>query len=556
VIQQRADFHPQKRAFVFLADGETEDGVLTYGQLEHRARAVGAWLQHQGVVGQRVLLLCPPGLEYVAALLGCVYAGAVAVPCYPPRLNRPDPRLQAIARDAQATVALTTSGVLTTMAQRSTHDPQLQALRWLAIDDAGDAADRWRHPDARPDTLAFLQYTSGSTSLPRGVMITHANAVANAASIETVVDAQEQIKGVFWLPPYHDMGLIGGILQSLYSGATTTLMSPFAFLQRPVRWLQAISRIGATHSGGPNFAYDLCVNKVTPAQREGLDLSSWRLAFCGAEPVRPHTLDRFVAAFESCGFRRETFGAAYGLAEATLLVSCSPVGREPRRFALERAALEQHRVVFTPQDDAAHVVVSCGPPAGTNTDIRIVDPATSRECPPRHIGEIWISGPGIAAGYWNRPDESREVFGARLAETGEGPFLRTGDLGFMQDGEVVVTGRVKDLVIVDGRNHYPEDIEHTVSTSAPTLRVGGCAAFSVDGAAGERLVVAAEVDRGVRDLNEIVLAVRRAVSMTHDVRADVVVLVRPGTLPKTSSGKIQRHAARAAFLAGTLDIVG
>jgi acyl-CoA synthetase (AMP-forming)/AMP-acid ligase II len=269
--------------------------------------------------------------------------------------------------------------------------------------------------------------------------------------------------------------------------------------------------------------------------------------------VRHETLERFASAFESCGFRRDAFRAAYGLAEATLLVSCTPSEKEPRRFPLERAALEQHRVVVRPHDNAAHIVVGCGRPAGT--DVRIVDPATAFECPADRIGEIWVAGPGVASGYWNRPDDSRETFGAVLRDTGEGPFLRTGDLGFVYDGEVVVTGRLKDLIILDGRNHYPQDIEHTVSTSAPALRPNACAAFSVDGEAGERLVVAAEVDRGVRDAHEIVLAVRRAVALTHDVRADVVVLVRPGTLPKTSSGKIQRHAARAAFLAGTLDVV-
>lgn len=554
LLRRRAEAHPEKRAFTFLADGETQDGALTYAELERRARAVGGWLQHQGVAGQRALLLCPPGLDYIASFFGCLYAGVVAVPCYPPRLNRPDVRLQAIARDAQATVALTGRSVLATIDQRFTHDPQLQTLHWMATDAVDEsAAAEWRDPAARSDTLAFLQYTSGSTSLPKGVMITHANALANAAAIDTVVGTPEEIRGLFWLPPYHDMGLIGGILQTIYCGATTTLMSPFAFLQRPARWLQAISRTGATHSGGPNFAYGLCVDKITPAQREGLDLSSWRVAFCGAEPVRHETLDRFATAFEACGFRRAAFRAAYGLAEATLLVSCSAPEAEPRRFALDRAALEQHRAILAPHDDGARTVVGCGSPTGS--EVRIVDPTTAIECPPDHIGEIWVRGPSVAGGYWNRPEESLATFGAVMGNSGEGPFLRTGDLGFVHDGEVVVTGRAKDLVIIDGRNHYPQDIEHTVSSSTSVLRPGGCAVFSVDGPTGERLVVAAEVDRGTHDVGNIVLAVRRAVAVAHDIRADVVVLLRPGALPKTSSGKIQRHAARAAFLTGTLDTV-
>lgn len=416
---------------MFLVDGETQEAALTYGGLDRRARAVAALLQGQGLAGERALLVYPPGLDYIVALMGCLYAGVVAVPTYPPRLNRPDPRLQAIVGDSQAAAALTTGAILTTLGQRVVHAPDMAALRWLPTDgtDAG-LAEAWRDPNARGEDLAFLQYTSGSTAAPRGAMVTHANALYNAAMIHTAVDATTDSRGVMWLPPYHDMGLVGGILQTVYSGAMTTFMSPFAFLQRPLRWLQTIARTRATHSGGPNFAFDLCVNKTTPEQRAALDLSSWRVAFTGAEPVRPDTLERFADAFAVSGFQREAFCPAYGLAEATLLVTCGKPPGSARTLDLDAAALEEHRAVPATPGAPRRMVTSCGPPLDGET-VAVVDPTTGARCPPGRIGEIWVSGPSVAQGYWNRPEESAEVFGARLTDSGEGPSLRTGDLGFM-----------------------------------------------------------------------------------------------------------------------------
>ncbi len=540
---------------MFLVDGETQEAALTYGGLDRRARAVAALLQGQGLAGERALLVYPPGLDYIVALMGCLYAGVVAVPTYPPRLNRPDPRLQAIVGDSQAAAALTTGAILATLDQRVVHAPNMAALRWLPTDgiDAG-LAEAWRDPNVRGDDLAFLQYTSGSTAAPRGAMVTHANALCNAAMIHTAVDATTDSRGVMWLPPYHDMGLVGGILQTVYSGAMTTFMSPFAFLQRPLRWLQTIARTRATHSGGPNFAFDLCVNKTAPEQRAALDLSSWRVAFTGAEPVRPDTLERFADAFAVSGFQREAFCPAYGLAEATLLVTCGKPPGSARTLDLDAAALEEHRAVPAKPDAPRRMVTSCGPPLDGET-VAVVDPTTGARCPPGRIGEIWVSGPSVAQGYWNRPEESAEVFGARLTDSGEGPFLRTGDLGFMDGDELVITGRIKDLIIIDGRNHYPQDVEATVERAVAAVRTAGVAAFSVDDGGAERLVIVAEVERNRRtgDPQDVVRAIRRAAADEHAVSVHDVVLLRAGGIPKTSSGKIQRHACRAGYLAGTLD---
>jgi acyl-CoA synthetase (AMP-forming)/AMP-acid ligase II len=552
VLRDRADAHPDRRAYAFLADGEAEEGTLTYRELERRVRSLAGWLQAERAEGARALLVYPPGLEYAVAFLACLYAGVVAVPTYPPRLHRPDVRLQAIVTDARATLALTTASILRTLGQRAAHVPELRSLRWLATDAAPPRDHAWCRPDVGAGRLAFVQYTSGSTGRPRGVMVTHAQALANAAMIQRAFDAGSEARGLFWLPPYHDMGLVGGILQTVFSGAATAFMSPFAFLQRPLRWLQAIARTGATHSGGPNFAYDLCVARTTPEQRAALDLRGWRVAFCGAEPIRRETLHRFAEAFAPAGFRPEAFCAAYGLAEATLVVSAGTPGAGVQTHALDAAALEAHRIAPA-TTGPTRTIVGCGRPVAPGRVV-IADPQARTPCGPEDVGEIWVAGPHVASGYWNRPGESAEVFGAHLGD-GEGPFLRTGDLGFLRDGELVVTGRLKDLIILDGRNHYPQDIEETVERGVSGVRPGGCAAFSVEADDAERLVVAAEVERDCLsgDRRALVRAIRRAVAEEHGVAVHAAALLRPGGLPRTSSGKVQRHACRAAFLAGTLE---
>ncbi len=560
LLRHRAAHQGQDRAFSYLVDGESDEIHWTYAELDRRARAIGAWLQTQGLVGQRALLLYPAGLDFIAAFFGCLYAGVVAVPAYPPRRNRSLSRVQVIADDAEAKVALTTKDVLERVQPLLDQSPNLKALRWQATDQLESGLEgNWQHPDVYGDTLAFLQYTSGSTGTPKGVVLNHANLMHNSALIAYAFEHTRSGRGMFWLPSYHDMGLIGGILQPLYIGLWNVLISPVAFLQKPYRWLQAISQYKATISGGPNFAYDLCVRKITPAQKETLDLTNWSLAFNGAEPVREETIEAFVEAFGPCGFRREAFYPCYGMAEATLIVSGGFKTAPPVIRSFDAQSLENNQVVDAlPDEEGARALVGCG---GTLLDqeILIVNPNTMGRCAPDEVGEVWVAGPSVAQGYWKRPDETAHTFRAHLAEGG-GPYLRTGDLGFMQDGELFITGRLKDLIIIRGLNHYPQDIETTVEKCHESLRSGAGAACTVEIDGRERLVIVHELERGrqreVEALDEVFDAVRRGVSAEHELPVEAIALIKAGSIPKTSSGKIQRHACRSGFLDGSLEIIG
>ena len=554
LLRERALRQPSRIAYTFLMDGEEEESHLTFGELDRRARGVAAWLQENGGAGQRVLLLYPPGPEFVAAFWGCLYARAAAVPAYPPKLNRSVERLRAIVADADARIALTTGQMLARLESRAEGSGELGALRLLATEQLDDdAADGWREPTLDGGTLAFLQYTSGSTGTPKGVMLTHENLLHNQEMIRLAFRQTAESVIVGWLPLYHDMGLIGNVLQPLYVGARCVLMTPMAFLQRPARWLQAITRYRATTSGGPNFAYQLCVRKVTPEEREGLDLSSWVAAFNGAEPVRAETLRSFAETFAPYGFRREAFYPCYGLAEATLFVSGGQAARAPVLFQARASSLEAGRAEAVPEGDAAaRALVSCGG-AFLGQRIVVVEPGTSRRCAEGQVGEVWVGGPSVAAGYWARPDETEATFQAYTAGNGAGPFLRTGDLGFLLDGELFVTGRLKELVIIRGRNLYPHDIERAAEASHPLCRPGCGAAFSVEGDEGEGLILVQEVEgRRAEGLDSVVNAIRAAVAEEFEVQPAAVVLLRPGTLPKTSSGKTQRNECRRLFLAGEL----
>ena len=559
LLQMRAQEHPEQLAYRYIQDDDADIITVTYGELDRRARAIGSWLESFGAGGQRALLLYPPGLDYIVSFFGCLYAGVTAVPAYPPRLNRPVPRIQSIVADSRATFAITTSSILHNIEQRFEHAPDLMALHWLNSDHvpAGLEAD-WRHPDISAETLAFLQYTSGSTSQPKGVMLTHGNLIHNLKAIYYGFQLDDESSGVFWLPSYHDMGLIGGILEPMYIGGPSTLLSPVSFLQRPFRWLEAISRYKGTTSGAPNFAYDLCAEKITPEQIDLLDLSSWSLAFCGAEPIRPETLERFARTFERSGFRKSSFYPCFGMAESTLLVSGGIGPAEPRYLTVDRKSLERDRVTETsPEDANALTMVNCGKSI-IDQKIVIANPSTLERCAPDQIGEIWISGPSVAHGYWGLAEETESHFHAHLADTGEGPFLRTGDLGFLHNDELFVTGRLKDLIIIHGSNHYPQDIELTVESAHVALQQSGGAAFSVTDEGREKLVIIQEVTRQGRnaDVNEVTSAIRQAVSEKHDLQVFAIVLVKPMSIPKTSSGKIQRHACKSAFLNSELEVVG
>ncbi len=557
LLRSRGQSHADRKLYTFLPDGPTAESSLTFAEVDQRACAIGAWLQSAGAAQQRVLLLFPPGLDYIAAFFGCLYAKAVAVPAYPPRQNRNLERLAAVVHDARPIIVLTTQAILSQV-ERMPEAADLQALNWIAVESINESwANIWKQPNADAETLAFLQYTSGSTARPKGVMVTHGNLLHNEALIQRAFMQTEQSIIVGWLPLFHDMGLIGNVLQPLYLGARCVLLSPMSFLQRPFRWLNAISRHRATTSGGPNFAYDFCVRKISPAQREVLDLSSWTVAFNGSEPVRPETLDRFCAAFEPCGFQRRAFLSCYGLAEATLFVSGGPAQTEPKVKAFKRDALGQNDAVPASLDDRdARRFVGCGEGA-TEQQIRIVDPETFSECRSSRVGEIWVSGPSIAQGYWKNPDESKRIFQAALAATREEQYLRTGDLGFIDDDQLFITGRLKDLIIIRGHNYYPEDIEHSLGVCDPALRPGEGAAFSLDIDGEERLVVVHEVTKEHRDsdLAGTVENIRKVIAEEHDLQLYAVALMKPGDILKTSSGKIRRQAMKSAFAKGKLDVV-
>jgi acyl-CoA synthetase (AMP-forming)/AMP-acid ligase II/acyl carrier protein len=562
LLRGQAGADPDGAAYVFL---DERDGLseITFGELDLRARAIATRLQLELRAGDRALLVYPAGLEFISAFFGCLYAGIVAVPATYPKPKRPMPRLQRIALDCDAHVALSTAQTLTTL------DPDLLSAdaatsQWIATDGLqDDLADMWQPPSVAESDLALLQYTSGSTSDPKGVMVTHGNLLNNLECIrlsfglgETEDDLASQT-GVFWLPAYHDMGLIGGILTPLYMGGRSVLMSPTAFLQRPMRWLQAIHDYRATISGAPNFAYEYCVRRTIDDERTALDLSRWRLAFCGAEPIRAETLKHFAEAFGCAGFRMNAFYPCYGLAETTLLTTGPDYRNEPRILTVNRAALAEHRVVAALENEPIEMtqrLVGCGP-AVPRHNIAIVRPETSIACADGEVGEILVQGPSVTQGYWNRVEETEQVFGAQV-EGRDGRFLRTGDLGFFRDGELFVTGRVKDVIIIRARNHYPQDIEQSAEEAHPAVLPG--AAFAVEtGEGNEELVVVHQLDRQYRDtdFDEIVRAIRRAIVEQHELDPHAIVLIRQTSLPITSSGKVQRNLCREQYLAGELKVV-
>ncbi|ADO71979.1 MupA/Atu3671 family FMN-dependent luciferase-like monooxygenase [Stigmatella aurantiaca] len=563
VLRLRTEQHGNTLLYRYLETGDVDGPIdeWSYARLEKHARALGTLLREEGASGKQALLLYPPGMDFIAGFMGCLYGGAVAVPTYPPdpsRMERTLPRLRAIAQDSGASYVLTTSAIRDMAEFMLPQAPELGALRWLATDTLPEElAQAWKPPALSGTSLAFLQYTSGSTGTPKGVMVTHANILHNEAFIaRSFGHDPERSSALGWLPLFHDMGLIGKVLQPLTLGFPCTLMSPLSFLQRPMRWLEAISQFRATTSGAPNFAYDLCVRKATDENKARLDLSSWDLAFNGAEPIRQETFERFAETFAPCGFRREALYACYGLAEATLIASGGRKGQSYVHRRVSPASLERQAVEDVSGAQAeGRTLVSSGRGA-PDQRLLIVNPETREPRRVDEVGEIWLSGPSVAQGYWNRPEETEHAFAARTAG-GEGPFLRTGDLGFLSaSGELFVTGRRKDLLIIRGRNLYPQDLELTVERSHRSVRAGCCAAFPVEVEGEERLVVAAEADtREGLDMATVVDAIRQAIAEEHLVHAHAVVLLQPRSIPKTSSGKIQRHACRDGFLSGSLEVL-
>ncbi len=558
MVEQQARSLPDRTAFVFEDDaGRTES--LSYQELAERSRTLGSWLTSLVEPGDRVLLVYPPGLEFIAAFMGCVYAGALPVPATYPKPKRPMPRLDSIAADCHPSLVLTQSSVLdgVCLDQQSA---AISSLAWEATDKIATQRGGSFRPIARSGhDLAFLQYTSGSTSEPRGVMVSHGNIMHNLEAIQIGfgIRPEEHTKGVFWLPAYHDMGLIGGILTPLYVGGTSTLIGPTTFLRRPQRWLELISATKASISGAPNFAYELAERKTSPVERNALDLSYWRLAFCGAEPINSVTLAEFAEAFADAGFKASAFFPCYGLAESTLLVAGGQSPAGPRVLEVDRQAMRDNRVVLLAERNGRkHALVSCGPKC-LGVEVEIVDPKTHASCGKNEIGEIWVRGDSIARGYWNKEVVNTEVFRAKLAANGsshEEEYLRTGDLGFYHEGELFVTGRLKDVVIVRGRNHYPHDLERTAQAAHEAVELG--AAFSIDVDGHEELVLVHQLRRESRnaDHNQVLQAIRAATVEEHEIDPYAIVLIRPASLPMTSSGKVQRQRCREQYLNGELAV--
>ena len=564
LLRHRASTQGQQTGYLFLRDNNPEKDLdlLSYAQLDQKARAIASVLQAAGEPGQRVLLLHQPGLHFVTAFYGCLYAGAIAVTTYPVhrgRLKQALPKICSLLKDSECSTVLTTEEMAAGFTEAWKEVIDERCPRVIASDVlCASNAEKWHAPTVGRDSVAFLQYTSGSTSSPRGVAVTHGNMLHNSELIARGFESDSRSMGISWLPPYHDMGLIGGIVKPLFVGFPVVILSPYTFLQQPFRWLQTITKVRATVTGGPNFAYDLCVRKVTPEQRSRLDLSSWKVAFNGAEPIHPETMERFSALFSSCGFNPKAFYPCYGLAESTLYVTGGKALAGPKYAHVNRSELEQGKAVAAKSNNGdAKMLVGCGH-AAAEQKVVIVDPQTRRKCPDGRVGEVWVSGPSVAAGYWNRPQESAKVFCARLADDGKGPYLRTGDLGFLQKGELFVTGRIKDLIIINGRNLYPQDVEITAQASHPALQPFGGAAFCVEHESQERLVIAQEVQREFlrADSAEMMAAIRQAIVRDYDVQAYAVALLKPGQVPRTSSGKVRRSLCKASLMAGELEIVG
>jgi acyl-CoA synthetase (AMP-forming)/AMP-acid ligase II len=532
LVAHREQSAPDDLAYTFLPFDDERGGSLTNAQLAGRARGIAEAIREKAQPGDRALLVFPPGLDFVCAFLACQFAGVIAVPAYPPRSRRHWPALSAIAADCSAALALTGGDALPESAAAELRIGRVLAVDGLPGADGPETA-------VSPDAIAFLQYTSGSSGAPKGVMVTHANLLYDSQLVYEGMGHGRESVMVSWLPPYHDMGLIGGILQPLYGGFPSYLMAPIAFMKRPLRWVEVISQVRGTCSGGPNFGFDLCARKAAPEAAAELDLSCWAVAVNGAEPIRAETLDRFCAAFGPAGFRRQAFYPCYGLAEATLIVS----GGAPSLHA-------------DPASPEVPPRVGCGQVLG-DQQVAIVDPSTGLRVPPGEIGEIWVHGRNVAPGYWERPELTAEAFLARIAGESDGlRYLRTGDLGRMDGDTLVVTGRLKDLVIVAGRNHYPADLEATCAAAHAALRPGGGAAFSIEGPREEGLVIVHEVERGPDlPVDAVFRSMRQALADAHDLAPEAIALIRPGTLPRTTSGKVRRQACRDAFLRGELELI-
>jgi acyl-CoA synthetase (AMP-forming)/AMP-acid ligase II len=551
MLQRRAILHPEATAITYLKTDDVQER-LTYGNLDRQARGIAAWLLTNGCKGQRAILIYPAGLDFIAAFFGCLYACVTPVPCVSRLRPRNTQTLGAIAANCEATLALTDSHTLQQLVDSAA---TRRGLRWVASDTIAPADNADRFPDVDVGDLAFLQYTSGSTAFPRGVRVSHRNLSHHLGALAASYRINHEDVFISWLPHFHDMGLVGKLLLSIHVGAHCVIFSPLQFMQRPARWLRAITDFRGTASAAPNFAFELCLNKIDEAERETFDLSSWRAALNGAEPVRADTHRRFQNVFSRNGLRPEVLCPCYGLAEATLMVTSSRPWHRAKVLSFARRSLSGPRP--TPGPDAGGesvALVGCGPPA-EGVSVAIVDRRNNEPVAPGTIGEIWVKGDSVATGYFNSPEATAGAFGARLAN-GEQPYLRTGDLGFFHDGELFIAGRLKDLIIIHGRNLHPHDIERAAQEGRPDLIAGRGAAFGVDIRGEERLVLVQELrHRDEASGGALIAQIRAAIAREFEIQPGAIFLVASGSLPLTSSGKLARHRARDLLLKGEVSPV-
>ncbi|MFB7939396.1 fatty acyl-AMP ligase [Streptomyces sp. NPDC056049] len=547
-VRDSAARTPDREALVLLGDSADEPRTVSYRELDRHARVLAGRLQESGVRGERVLLLHGDRRRFAVSFLACLYVGAVAVPVPPPRGRAPhEQRIAGIVKDASPVLALTDAAEAPEVS-RLLAEHGRGGVVCLSADTVAPAGP-WTPPELDGDSVAYLQYTSGSTREPRGVTVTHANLLANQRAIQRALGTVPGDRVGGWLPFHHDMGLVGQLLHPLWLGGTSVLLEPEAFVRHPHRWLRAVSDHGVTVSGAPDSAYELCVRRITDEQLAGLDLSGWRTAVSGGEPVSPDSGRAFAERFAAAGFRAGALTTAYGLAESTLLATAGPRDTAPAPRTLDAAALEAD-VLSPARAGAPHrTLVSSGRPV--DCDIRIVDPELCTELPEGRVGEVWLRGASVARGYWNNPAETARTFDCRTG--GEGGFLRTGDLGALSGGELYVTGRLTDVMVVGGRNLYPQDVERTVERISTLF--GPATAFAVPGHR-ERVVVVQELRHRGRydtDLGALAEAVADCLAEEFQVVAGGVLLVRPGTVRRTTSGKVERSAMRGLFLAGELN---
>jgi acyl-CoA synthetase (AMP-forming)/AMP-acid ligase II len=561
VLRHRAAEQPDDAAYIFLPDRGAERLSLSFAELYARARTVAMSLVERGQKGDTAVLLFSPGLDFIVAFFACLLAGVIAVPMMVPRRASSRDASAAILADCSPRFAMTRRDLLTDARPELTERFHARQLDWVFVDSCSADSGELQapHPFPEREDIALLQYTSGSTSSPKGVIVSHGNLIENSEMIRIALGNTRKSTHVSWVPLYHDMGLILNALQSLYLGALCVLLAPVSFMQRPLSWLRAIHDYRAEVAGGPNFAFDLCVRRHRPEEIHGIDLSCWKVALNGAEPVRASTIDRFASTFAPYGFDAKSIHPAYGMAEATLLISAGRRGTGPVTRRINQDALQRNKIVRPAQPQDAQIFVGCGRQL-VGERLAIVDPETRMPLGPGLVGEVWVTGAHVAQGYWRNPEETALVFRARTAAGGAQYWLRTGDLGFLdEDGELYITGRIKDLIIIRGINHYPQDIEETVQDCHAALRRHCGAAFSVpDNNDEEQLVLVQEVERAFRRqiaIGEIIASIREAITREHEIAVREIILIRTGSLPKTTSGKIQRRLTRQMFLAGTLSLV-